>query len=462
MMSGKSGEARKDDGGATRVLSPARAISGFPEYLPAVRRIEQRWLDTIRSVFESYGFASIETPSVEEAEVLASKGSDVDKEIYGLTRLAAGPDEDKEARIALHYDLTVPLARYVAQHYNDLAFPFKRYQIQKAWRGERPQEGRFREFVQCDIDVIDHDHVSHYFDIEMPRILLELLDRLDVGPVHMLINNRKILEGFYRGLGIADPVPAIRIVDKIDKLPHDKIAGLLVAEAGLTATQAQSCLALARIRTTDTSFVDEVRALGVASPLLDEGLKELADVIEGLSRAPSNSGTVYADLSIARGFDYYTGVVYEGKLADFPDFSSVCSGGRYDNLVGQFIKRNLPGIGVSLGLTRIFGKLLKENRLTLGAACPTDVMVAHLPGQDPARLAAIGAALRGRGVNVEVFHEADKIGKQIRYASRKGIAFVWFATFADDGGVRHEIKNLETGEQVEAALDGWRPPRLVG
>ncbi|MEO5375295.1 MAG: histidine--tRNA ligase [Alphaproteobacteria bacterium] len=431
-------------------------VTGYPEWLPEVRLVEQRWLDRIRAVFESYGFCSIETPSVEEIEVLVAKGGDADKEIYALHRLQED-QRDNEPRVALHYDLTVPLARYVAMHYNDLVFPFKRYQIQRAWRGERPQEGRFREFCQCDIDVIDNEKVSLHFDAEIPAIIYEILQRLEVGAVGLHINNRKILEGFYRGIGITDVVSAIRIVDKLDKIGRDGVRRGLVESLGLPGEVADSCLALAEIRTPDGGFVDRVRALGVRSELLDQGLDELRFVFDELSHIPH--GVIMADLSIARGFDYYTGTVYEGKLRDFPTYPSICSGGRYDNLVGAYLRKNLPGVGMSIGLTRIFAKLLKEGLIPPGPKCPTEVMVAFLPGHERAAAAAVAASLRQAGIRVEMYHEPKKVDAQMRYAARKGIPYVWFP--APSPGAPHEVKDMSSGQQAAADPATWRPGTSV-
>jgi histidyl-tRNA synthetase len=253
-------------------------VSGFVEWLPEQRIVELRWMDEIRRTFERYGFCSIETPAVEEIEVLLAKG-ETDKEIYVIKRLQGDDDERNEARLGLHYDLTVPLARYVAEHYNDLVFPFKRYQIQHVWRGERPQEGRYREFYQCDIDVINNNSVPLHFDVEMPAIIYEIFQRLGVGPFQMHISNRKILEGYVRGLGIEDVIAVIRDLDKLDKIGSDGVLSQLRSVPGLSEEMAERCLALASICTSDRSFVERVRELGVKSDTLDAGLDELAFVM---------------------------------------------------------------------------------------------------------------------------------------------------------------------------------------
>ncbi len=432
-----------------RIIRPT-PISGFPEWTPRVRSVELRWLDHIRRGFERYGFSSVETPSVEALDVLMSKG-ETSQEVYTLHRLQADADDDSDARLGLHFDLTVPFARYVAQHFNDLVFPFKRYQIQRVWRGERPQEGRFREFTQCDIDVINVDRIPVHFDAELPRIVHEVLAGLDLPAWTLHINNRKVLQGFYEGLGVTDPLAVIRAVDKLHKIGADAVRDLLVGQVGLSPDQAAACLELAQIRGDDASVVDEVAKLGVAGETLSSGLDELGGVLDELSDLPP--GSVVADLSIARGLDYYTGTVYEAVFDDDPGYGSICAGGRYENLAGQFIRRSLPGVGLSIGLTRIFAKLVAEGRITGGRFCPTDVLVV-LPG-DERRAAAleVAARLRERGFNTEVYHQAAKIGKQIQYASKKDIPFVWFPPFED--GRPHEVKNLATGEQVEADPASW-------
>ncbi|MEX5632223.1 histidine--tRNA ligase [Parafrankia sp. FMc2] len=426
-------------------------ISGFPEWLPDVRMVELRWLDTIRATFERYGFCSVETPSVEALDALMAKG-ETSQEVYTLRRLQAEDDGDS-SRLGLHFDLTVPFARYVAAHFNDLVFPFKRYQIQRVWRGERPQEGRFREFTQCDIDVINVDQVPLHFDAELPRIVHEVLTTLGVPAWTLNINNRKVLQGFYEGLGIGDPLAVIRAADKIDKIGSAGVEALLTGPVGLTTDQARACLDLAHVRGSDSGVVEAVGRLGAKSDLLTEGLDELARVLDDLADLPP--GSVVADLSIARGLDYYTGTVYEAKFVDAPGYGSICSGGRYDDLAGTFIRRHLPGVGISIGLTRIFAKLVAEGLVGGGPASPAQVLVVIPSDERRADALATARQLRARGLNVETYHQADKLAKQIRYASRKGIGHVWFPPFGDDRP--HEVKNMATGEQSPADPAVWSP-----
>lgn len=415
--------------------------------------MEQHWLDQARETFERYGYGSIETPAVESLDVLEAKG-ETSQEIYVLQRLHA-TDEAAQARYGLHFDLTVPVARYVAQHFNDLVFPFKRYQMQRVWRGERPQEGRFREFLQCDIDVIDVDKLPLHFDAEMPRIVHEVLTELRIGPFSISVNNRKVLQGFYEAIGIEDPIAVIRVVDKLDKIGADGVGSLLRSQVGLAEDQVRACLDLAQLRGTPQSVVEAVGRLVPPTSLLREGLDELAFVLDELADLPA--GSVIADLSIARGLDYYTGTVYEGKFSNYPGYGTITSGGRYDDLAGSFIRRRLPGVGMSIGLTRIFAKLLAENVLCTGPKSPTQVLVLVQTNGERSEAAAVAAQLRDRGLNVEVYHQADRVEKQLRYGSRKGIPFAWFPP-GMVGNETHEVKDLGSGAQTQADPAVWLRP----
>ena len=426
-------------------------LSGFPEYLPEQRVIEQHFLDVIRSTFELHGFPSIETRSVEPVERLLGKGGDADKEIYGIHRLADDGAGRPEAELGLHFDLTVPFARYVVENAGRLNFPFRRHQIQKVWRGERPQEGRYREFTQCDIDVVDVGELAPHFEAEMPLVMAEIFAKLPIPEMVIQVNNRKIPEGFYRGLGIEDVAGTLRIVDKLDKVGPDKVAALLV-EAGCTPEQAQSCLDLAAIRTADTSFVEQVRALGVEHPVLDEGLAALAAVIEtGAASAP---GAMVADLRIARGLDYYTGTVYETQLLGYESWGSFCSGGRYDELASDG-KNTYPGVGISIGLSRLLGLLLGKGLVGASRKSPSAVLVAVADEGSRPACVAVATALRSRGIPCEVAPSAAKFGKQIRFAERRGIPYVWFPGAGASGD---QVKDIRSGDQVDAEATTWECP----
>ena len=428
-------------------------MSGFPELLPAERNVELYVLDHLRHVFELHGFANVETRSVETTETLLQKG-EIDKEIYGLHRLNA-TDGESESVLGLHYDLTVPFARYVLENAGHLEFPFRRYQIQKVWRGERPQQGRFREFTQADIDIVAKDELPFHFDVEVAQVMAEALGGLPVPQLTLQVSNRKVLEGFYLGLGVADPTAVMQVIDKLDRVPSDAVAAQL-AELGLTDEQVRSCLALAEIVTTDTSFVERVRELGVSHELLDTGLSELAQVIGSVR--PVDGVTVVADLRIARGLDYYTGTVFETRMAGYDQLGSICSGGRYDQLASDG-RHTYPGTGISLGVSRLLVPLLADG-LTSDRSVPSAVLVALVDEESRDISDEVAMRLRARGIPTEVAATAQKFGKQIRYAERRGIPYVWFpaAESGDAQSPTHEVKDIRSGDQVEADPDEWNPP----
>ena len=432
-------------------MSRIRPLSGFPELTPEGRVVEQAVLDRLRETFELHGFAAIETRAVEPLDRLAKQG-EIDKEVYAVSRLHAEPGSSPE--LGLHFDLTVPLARYVLEHAAALAFPFRRYQIQKVWRGERPQEGRYREFTQADIDIVDVDRLAAHHDVELPLVTLEALERLhvDLGlpPVLMRVNNRLLAQGFYLGLEIADPPAVLRQVDKLDKIGPDRVRELLVGDVGLSEAQARACVRLAEISAADGSFGDAVRRLGVAHPQLDEGIALLTDLVSTAARYVP--GRLVADLKIARGLDYYTGTVYETELVGFGSMGSISSGGRYDSLASDG-RTTYPGVGLSIGVTRLLVPLIGAGRLTASRPVPSAVLVAVDSEDTRPEAIAVAERLRGRGIACEVAPAADKFGKQIRYADRRGIPFVWFCRA--DGG---EVKDLRSGDQHSADPAVWLPP----
>jgi len=433
-------------------------LSGFPELLPAQRVVETAVLDRLRRTFELHGFANIETPAVENLDTLLRKG-EIDKEVYVLRRLHADEADDGAATrfsgLGLHFDLTVPFARYVLEHAGHLEFPFRRYQIQKVWRGERPQEGRYREFTQADIDIVARDSLPFHHDVEVARVMAEALSSLDFVPaLRLQVNNRRLIEGFYRGIGAPDVAAVMRAIDKLDKLPGTAVSALLTGEAGLDEKQAALCLQLAEIRASDTSFVARVRALGVDHDLLGTGLDELAAVIDGCASVAGV--TVEADLRIARGLDYYTGTVFETRMAGFEALGSVCSGGRYDALASDG-KVTYPGVGISLGVTRMLIPLFQRGVVTGSRPVPSAVLVALPDEQVRAASDATAQALRARGIAAEVAAAPQKYGKQIRYAQRRGIPFVWFPGRPGTGDP-DEVKDIRSGDQAAADPATWTPP----
>lgn len=452
-----------------RKIYKPKPVSGFPEWLPEERIVEQRWFDSIRRVFESYGYCSIETPSVEEIDVLTAKG-EVDKEIYVIERLHKDEKDKNEARLALHFDQTVPLARYVAQRFNDLVFPFKRYQMQRVWRGERPQMGRMREFYQCDIDVINVDNLPISFDAEVAAVCYEAIESLDIGRVQLRISNRKIVTGMIDELGVFSEegkANLLRIIDKREKISNDEFESLIfkaIENSGTKAPQASFDVFKMFFKAADSlkkeNIKGQLQALRQNLKTVNDnatfhaGLDELAFVIENLSHLPQ--GSVVADLSIVRGLDYYTGTVYETQLLDVPEFTgSVCSGGRYDDLASGYINKHLPGVGISIGFSRLFDVMRQthKEKLGIGPKSPADIMMVIPSEAEQPHAAETARSLRKRGYKVELYHAARKLDDQLKYAIKKQIPFVWMP-FADG----HQVKNLATREQTPADAATWKKP----
>jgi histidyl-tRNA synthetase len=434
-------------------MSRPTPLSGFPELLPAARVVEREVIESLARTFELHGFANIETRAVEPLDRLA-KGGEIDKEIYVLRRLQSGSEDDEAAPdrvLGMHFDLTVPFARYVLENAGHLEFPFRRYQIQPAWRGERPQEGRYRQFTQADIDIVGHDELPFHHDVEVVRVMVQALGALPLPALSFQVNNRKLIQGFYRGLGIPDVTAAIRAIDKLDKLPADAVAALLVDQAGATPEQADRCLELATIRVADASLVDRVQALGVSDELLDRGLAELSAVLEGCSDVVDDHVRVEANLRIARGLDYYTGTVVEIFMDGYERLKSVGGGGRYDALADDG-RTTYPGVGISFGVSRTLVPLIAEGVLVGSRSVPSAVLVALADEVSRPASETVADALRRRGIACEVAANAQKYGRQIRYAERRGIPFVWFP------GDPHEVKDIRSGDQEAADPAAWTPP----
>ena len=436
-------------------MAKIAALSGFPEWLPSERLVEQHVIDVFREVAELHGFSGIETRAVEPLEQLLRKG-EIDKEVYVLRRLHAeeGDEDagaDRSRTLGLHFDLTVPLARYVLEHQNDLAFPFRRYQIQKVWRGERPQDGRFREFYQADLDVIGQDTLPGHIEADVAVVMAEILDRLPLPPVTIHVNTRRLSEGFFRAIGLQDLTAVLRSLDKLPKIGREAVRELLVSDAGASPEQAEKCLDFAQIRTRDDSFAQQVRDLGGSGETVEEGITELTAVMHRVEAAVP--GVIRADLSIARGLDYYTGTVFETFVEGHESLGSICSGGRYDQLAADN-RHTYPGVGLSIGLSRLVSRMLSADLARPSRPVPTCVLVAVADeGARPASDAA-ATALRRRGIACEVAPTAAKFGKQIRYADRRGIPFVWFPS--SEGS--DEVKDIRSGEQAPADATTWEPP----
>jgi histidyl-tRNA synthetase len=434
-------------------MSKPTPLSGFPELLPAARTVEREVIASLSRTFELHGFANIETRVAEPLDRLA-KGGEIDKEIYVLRRLQADESAD-DTGLGLHFDLTVPFARYVLENAGHLEFPFRRYQIQPAWRGERPQEGRYRQFTQADVDVVGKDELPFHHDVEVMRVMVQALGELPLPHLSFQVNNRKLIQGFYRGLGIPDVTAAIRQIDKLDKLPEDAVVELLVEHAGASREQAGRCLELATIRVSDRTLVERVQALGVTDELLSRGLAELASVLDGCADVVGERVSVEANLRIARGLDYYTGTVVEIYMSGYERLKAVGGGGRYDALAEDG-RTTYPGVGISFGVSRTLVPLLSEGVLSGSRAVPSAVLVALADEESRPASERVADALRARGIASEVAASPQKYGRQIRYAERRGIPFVWFP--ASESGASDQVKDIRSGDQVDADANTWSPP----
>jgi len=423
-------------------------LKGFDqEFLPAEQLQFNELLDTIRSTFELYGFLPIETPSAELREVLTSKGA-VEKEIYGLSRLAAAPGEEGAGRGALRFDLTVPLARYVAMREHQLAFPFRRYQIQRVWRGENPQanKGRFREFYQCDIDIIGKGKLGALAEAEIPSVIYRLFTQMDIGAFRIRINNRKVLRGLLQSVAVPEEKAAdvLRVLDKIEKVDRDAILRDLASE-GVADRAAADLYALLSGKLETDATLRQLRELGGArSEVFEQGLKELEFIVGAIRDFGVPDSAFRVDLGVVRGLDYYTGTIYETTLTDHPDLGSICSGGRYDDLASYFTATKLPGVGISIGLSRLFAKLKEMNLLKAPARTPAEVLVTTMDPQLLSRYLSWANRLRGEGINTEVYLEAAKLGEQLSYAEKKGfrVALVAGSREIEQGVV--QVKQLAT------------------
>ncbi len=430
------------------VITP-KPMSGFPELMPEEQIVFNRCFSIIRSNFERFGFAPIETPAVERKEILTSKGAD-DKEIYALARLAAGPDETADTEFALHFDLTVPLARYVAQHKDKLVFPFRRYQMQKVWRGERPAKGRYRELYQCDIDVIGRGSVAILNDAEIPSIIYRIFTEMGIGKFVIRLNNRRVLQGFYTHLGVpAEQIPhALRAVDKLEKIGRDNVLRELSEKLGFAPEVAQAILDLA----SNPAPTDEIISMLQDMPMMDnplfaQGVQELSAVVNGVRDLGVPDEAFHVDLSIARGLGYYTGTVYETRLIGHEDLGSICSGGRYDDLASYFTNEKLPGVGISIGLSRLIFALLERGVLKAGAPTTAQVLVTVMDATQMPAYLKMAAELRDGGVNTEMYFEKGRIGDQLKYANRKGHRVALIAGESEFAANQIKAKLLSTGEE---------------
>ncbi|MBQ6116541.1 MAG: histidine--tRNA ligase [Oscillospiraceae bacterium] len=424
-----------------------RTLSGFMELLPRPQQQMERMMEILRRTYSLYGFTPLDTPIIESSEVLLAKGGgDTEKQIYRFTK----GDSD----LSLRFDLTVPLAKYVALHYNELSFPFRRYQIGKVYRGERAQRGRFREFYQADIDVIGDGKLDIINEAEIPAIIYQTFTTLGLRRFQIRVNNRKILNGFYAMMGLsARCADIMRTVDKLDKIGVGKVGLCLTEECGLTPQQAGEILSFIAISGANADVLAALETYAGRNELFDAGLSELKTVVKYLAAFGVPEENFAVDLTIARGLDYYTGTVYETTLLDHPEIGSVCSGGRYDNLAEYYTDKQLPGVGISIGLTRLFYVLGEQGMLNDDLpTAPADVLVLPMT-EDLAPAIALSTALRGAGVRTQLYTEAKKFKAKMNYADRQGIPYVIF--LGDDEVAKGLVacKDMASGQQTTLPFD---------
>lgn len=439
--------------------------SGFPEFLPSEKRLELYLLDNIRRVFESYGFTPIETPAVERLEVLQAKGNQGDNIIYGIDPILppnrqaekekAG-ETGSEAR-ALKFDQTVPLAAYIARHLNELTFPFARYQMDVVFRGERAKDGRFRQFRQCDIDVVARRELSLLYDAQMPAIITEIFEAVNIGDFLIRINNRKILTGFFQSVGIAETKikSCIGIIDNLEKIGEAKVKQALETE-GVIPEQTQKIIDFISINGTVDQVLDKLNHLAQNLPEAEQfnlGVTELATVISGVRNLGVSENRFCIDLSIARGLDYYTGTVYETSLLGHEALGSICSGGRYEELVGTFLGEKMPGVGISIGLTRLISRLLKAGILNTLSATPAQVMVVNMQADLMPLYLNVSQNLRRAGINVVTNFDKRPLGKQFQLADKQGVQFCVIIGSDEAAAQKSSLKDLKSGEQIEVTLE---------
>jgi histidyl-tRNA synthetase len=438
-------------------LTTPRTMPGTLELLPREQIAFQRMLDTIRRGFEVYGFLPIETPAIEFADILLTKsGGETERQVYFVQSTGALEQAGRPEH-ALRFDLTVPLARYVAEHERDLAFPFRRYQMQRVYRGERAQRGRFREFYQCDIDVIGKDALSLRYDAEIPAVIHAVFSALDIGAFTIQLNNRKLMRGFFEGLGIGDgerQMAVLREVDKLDKRGAEYVRGVLTGDAfALAADAADRVMRFVEIRSTSLADAHaRLDALGAGPDTFEQGRAELREVLDTVAAFGVPESAFALNLSIARGLDYYTGTVYETTLNGHPGIGSICSGGRYDNLAANYTKSTLPGVGISIGLTRLFWQL-REAGLVKTANSSVQVLVTQMDAAQLPDCLVVAKELRDAGIATEIALEGGKLGRQLKYADRAGIRFA--VVMGEDELARGAvaIKDLRRGDQFEVPRD---------
>ena len=429
-------------------------LRGFDqEYLPQEQLQFNRLVEIIRRNFELFGFVPIETPAAERKEVLTSKGG-VEKEIYALTRLVADDDE-ASIKGALHFDLTVPLARYVAMRERELPFPFRRYQIQKVWRGETPQarKGRFREFYQCDIDIINRDKLSYLAEAEIPSVIHSVFREMGIGEFRIRINNRKVLKGVLQGFNVSDDNSAV-VLRSLDKIEREKSSVVLedLSRAGMSDAQASRLFSFMSTKRDTNETLGALSESAFQNEMCKTGTAELRELVAAVRKFGVPESAFCIDLAVVRGLDYYTGTIYETTLNSYPELGSICSGGRYDDLASYFTDTKLPGVGISIGLTRLFSKLKEVGLLHPVEKTPAEALIVTMDHQHLEWYLDIARLLREAGVNTEVYLESAKLRNQLAYADKKGFRLALIAGQSEVERNVVQIKDLSTQTASEFPL----------
>lgn len=423
-----------------------RTLPGFMELNPNDQVKFNQMRETIQRSYERFGFLPLDTPIIEYSEVLLAKaGGETEKQIYRFNK----GDSD----LSLRFDLTVPLAKYVAANYNELAFPFKRYQIGKVYRGEKAQKGRYREFYQCDIDIIGDGSLSIINDAQIPSIIYNTFTQLGFDNFTICINNRKILNGLFSGLGLSDlSTDILRIIDKIEKIGADAVKGELDT-LGVSENSIKTILEFVLIDGSVDEKLSKLKNFNVTNELFIEGVDELSEVIKYIRILGVPEGFFTIDLKIARGLDYYTGTVYETFLNDYRKIGSVCSGGRFDNLAEYYTDKKLPGVGISIGLTRLFYQLSQVNAVKATRTSVSDVLIIPMSNEDVEECLSVASRLREENINTDLFLENTKMKKKMKYADKWNIPYVIIVGEEERKSGLYSLKTMKTGEQVKVTLD---------
>lgn len=423
-----------------------RTLQGFMELLPQEQIVFNHMKSVIAHTYEMFGFAPLDTPILELAEVLLSKsGGETEKQIYEFKK--------GDTNLAMRFDLTVPLAKYIALYNNDLTFPFKRYQIGKVYRGERPQKGRFREFYQCDIDIIDRDELNIVYDAEVLAVIYTIFSKLELPSFKIYINNRKLLSGYLEYLGIADKtVDVLRLVDKIKKIPEEAFLAEL-KDLGLPEEKNNQLLKFIKINGLNNEIIAKLEDLKVETENFVIGLDELKTVIAQAKNLGMPEKNIQIDLSITRGLDYYTGTVYETFFDEYPQFGSVCSGGRYDNLSSVFMDKKFPGVGISIGLTRLFDQLRANNLLPIKALTPNKALIITQGEEYVSEAVKLAGELRNANIAVDVMYRQCKFKKKMEYANKIGVPYLIIIGEDEVANQKYTLKDMATGEQLKLSID---------